>query len=126
MLRPSSLLVLLAVRYRTAAPVDVSRSSLLPIRCLFGSRVCYPADWPIAGAGLSPARKAAVIGCTGNYKDGFSIEGSATGTRLYNCIGVNNGLTTNEFDLWVDSGSASGFVSNYNVFWNSTSQPERP
>jgi hypothetical protein len=31
---------------------------------LLDSRVCYPADWSITGAGLSPARKAAVLGCT--------------------------------------------------------------
>jgi hypothetical protein len=37
---------------------------LLSIRNLLDSRVCYPADWSIAGAGLSPARKAAVLGCT--------------------------------------------------------------
>jgi parallel beta-helix repeat protein len=58
----------------------------------------------------------------GNYKDGFSIEGNSPGTQLYNCIGVNNGLTTNEFDLWVDLESSVGFVSDYNVFWNATSQ----
>jgi parallel beta-helix repeat protein len=59
----------------------------------------------------------------GNYKDGFSIEGNATGTVLHDCIAVDNGLTTNEFDLWVDSGSTQGFVSDDNLFWNSTSQP---
>ncbi len=59
----------------------------------------------------------------GNYKDGFSIEGSAKGTRVFDCIATDNGLTTGEFDLWVDAGSDSGFVSDYNIFWNSTSQP---
>src|SRR5262249_5717997 len=59
----------------------------------------------------------------GNYKDGFSIEGNASGTQLYNCIAIENGLTTNEFDLWVDEGSMPGFVSDYNIFWNSTKQP---
>ena len=59
----------------------------------------------------------------GNFKDGFSIEGTSPNTVLSNCIGVNNGLTTNESDLWVDASSAPGFVSNDNVFWNSTSQP---
>ena len=59
----------------------------------------------------------------GNFKDGFSIEGLATGTRLFNCIAVNNGVNTNEFNLWVDAGSAPGFVSDYNIFWNSTAQP---
>ena len=59
----------------------------------------------------------------GNFKDGFSIEGLATGTQLHNCIGANNGINTNEFDLWVDAGSVSGFVSDYNIFWNATAQP---
>ena len=59
----------------------------------------------------------------GNYKDGFSIEGNSSGTRLHDCIATDNGLTTNEFDLWVDDGSTPGFVSDYNLFWNSTRQP---
>ena len=59
----------------------------------------------------------------GNYKDGFSIEGNSPGTQIYNCIATDNGLTTNEFDLWVDLGSTPGFTSNYNLFWNSTRQP---
>ncbi|TMQ54939.1 MAG: PKD domain-containing protein [Candidatus Eisenbacteria bacterium] len=58
----------------------------------------------------------------GNYRDGFSIEGAANGTQLYDCIATDNGLTTNEFDLWVDGGSSTGFVSDYNIFWNSTQQ----
>jgi parallel beta-helix repeat protein len=58
----------------------------------------------------------------GNHMDGFSIEGGATGTQLHNCIAANNGLTTAEFDLWVEDTSVNGFVSNYNIFWNSTAQ----
>jgi hypothetical protein len=58
----------------------------------------------------------------GNHMDGFSIEGTATGTVVYNCIAVDNGLGTNEFDLWVNPASSVGFVSDYNIFWNSTSQ----
>jgi parallel beta-helix repeat protein len=58
----------------------------------------------------------------GNYKDGFSIEGTSPGQQLYDCIAVDNGLTTDEYDLWVDSSSSSGFASNDNIFWNSTSQ----
>ena len=54
----------------------------------------------------------------GNFKDGFSIEGNASGTQLHDCIATDNGLTTNEFDLWVDQGSSVGFVSDYNIFWN--------
>jgi hypothetical protein len=41
------------------------RSSLLPIRYLLSSRVCYPADWPIAGTGLAPVRKAALSAAQG-------------------------------------------------------------
>jgi parallel beta-helix repeat protein len=58
----------------------------------------------------------------GNHRDGFSIEGNATGTQLQNCIAVDNGLTTNRYDLWVDPTSVTGFVSDYNIFWNSTAQ----
>ncbi len=59
----------------------------------------------------------------GNYNDGFSIEGTSTGTRLYNCISIDNGLATAHSDLWVDSGSVPGFASNQNLFWNSTAAP---
>ena len=58
----------------------------------------------------------------GNHKDGFSIEGGSTGTRLYNCVSADNGLTTGEYDLWVSNDSKTGFESNDNLFWNSTSQ----
>ncbi|HXS81755.1 MAG TPA: PKD domain-containing protein, partial [Methylomirabilota bacterium] len=59
----------------------------------------------------------------GNFKDGFSVEGSSTGTRLFNCIAIENGVTTNEFDLWVDEASTTGLQSNDNVLWNSGPQP---
>jgi len=59
----------------------------------------------------------------GNYKDGFSIEGVSPNARLTNCIAIENGLTSDEFDLWVNDSSAVGFVSDYNIFWNSTAQP---
>ena len=58
----------------------------------------------------------------GNYKDGFSIEGSSPNTHVFNCIAINNGLTTDEFDIWVNNTSSVGFVSDYNILWNSTSQ----
>jgi Big-like domain-containing protein len=58
----------------------------------------------------------------GNYMDGFSIEGTSPNTHVYNCIAVNNGLNTDEFDLWVNATSLPGFVSDYNIFWNSTTQ----
>ena len=56
-----------------------------------------------------------------NYKDGFSIEGTSPKQQIYDCIAIDNGLTTSEFDLWVDSSSSSGFVSDFNIFWNSAS-----
>lgn len=59
----------------------------------------------------------------GNHMDGFSIEGSSSGVHLANCIAIDNGLTTNRFDLWVDGPSTTGFQSDYNIFWNSTAQP---
>ncbi|TMQ56084.1 MAG: PKD domain-containing protein [Candidatus Eisenbacteria bacterium] len=59
----------------------------------------------------------------GNFKDGFSIEGIAPNAKVYNCIAIDNGLTTNEFDLWVNDSSAAGFAGDYNIFWNSSSRP---
>ncbi len=58
----------------------------------------------------------------GNYKDGFSFEGSSPNASLFNCIAVDNGITTSEYNLWIDDTSMSGFQSNDNVIWNSTSQ----
>src|SRR5439155_5349096 len=58
-----------------------------------------------------------------NFKDGFSFEGNAPGSQVFDCIAVENGLTTGEYDLWVDGTSTSGFQSNDNIFWNSTAQP---
>lgn len=60
MLRPSSLLALLSVRDCFHSPQGRFHLSFPSIRYLLGSQVCYPADWPIAGAGLSPARRAAL------------------------------------------------------------------
>ena len=59
----------------------------------------------------------------GNFKRGFSNDGGVSNAVVYNCIGVDNGITTGEFDLWVDATSTSGFVSDYNLFWNSTTWP---
>ena len=56
----------------------------------------------------------------GNFKRGFSNDGSLSGAVIYNCIAVDNGITTGEFDLWVDPTSTLGFTSDYNIFWNST------
>jgi hypothetical protein len=59
----------------------------------------------------------------GNFKDGFSIEGGSTGTRVFNAIAIENGVTQNEYDLFVDSTSTAGLQSNDNVLWNSGPQP---
>ena len=59
----------------------------------------------------------------GNFNDGFSIEGDSSNTQLFNSISVNNGLTTGGFDLWVDQSSSTGFMSDFNIFWNSTGTP---
>jgi len=58
----------------------------------------------------------------GNFKDGFSFEGNSPGGSLYNSIAVDNGISSDEFDLWVDTESSVGFVSDRNIFWNSTAQ----
>jgi parallel beta-helix repeat protein len=59
----------------------------------------------------------------GNYRDGFSIEGRSPNTQIFNCIAVDNGIHSDEFNLWVSAGSTSGFTSDHNIFWNSTEQP---
>jgi len=58
-----------------------------------------------------------------NYKDGFSFEGNSAGNTIFDAIAVENGLTTNEADLWVDDSSMVAFQSDDNIFWNSTGQP---
>lgn len=57
-----------------------------------------------------------------NHTDGFSIEGDALGTSLYDCIAVDNGILAQGFDLYADTSSTAGLTSDYNIFWNSTSQ----
>jgi len=59
----------------------------------------------------------------GNFIDGFSFEGDSPGGQVFNCISVDNGLTQNGSDLWVDTNSSVGFASNNNLLWNSTPQP---
>ncbi len=58
----------------------------------------------------------------GNTEDGFSNEGNSPGGQMFDCVALDNGLTTNRFDLWVDAQSSVGFVSDFNIFWNSTVQ----
>jgi PKD repeat protein len=59
----------------------------------------------------------------GNFRDGFEAEGNSTGTVLHNCIATDNGLTSSQFDLDIDGTSTSGFQSDDNLFWNSTTRP---
>lgn len=60
----------------------------------------------------------------GNHVDGFSFEGNSPNNSVHNSIAVDNGLTTGGNDLWVDLNSSVGFVSDHNIFYNST--PETP
>jgi hypothetical protein len=53
----------------------------------------------------------------------MSIEGNSTGTQVYNCILMENGLSTGGFDLWLEGASMAGFASNYNILWNAGAQP---
>jgi hypothetical protein len=55
-----------------------------------------------------------------NVNDGFSIEDDVTNAYLRNNIGADNGLLTNGNDLWVDTTSAAGFSSDYDVFYRSS------
>ncbi len=58
-----------------------------------------------------------------NLRDGFSFEGASQNARVYNCIAVDNGITTNNSDLFVDPVAAAAFESDHNLFWNSTPTP---
>ena len=58
----------------------------------------------------------------GNMNDGISVEGGSTGTHNYDCISVNNGLTTGRFDVFVDPASTTGYASNFNLIWNANGQ----
>lgn len=57
-----------------------------------------------------------------NGTDGMSIEGASQNTSVFDCIAVDNGLAINGFDFYVDAASTAGMASDYNLFWNSTSQ----
>jgi parallel beta-helix repeat protein len=57
-----------------------------------------------------------------NGTDGISIEGSSQNTSVFDCISVDNCLPTSGFDFFVDANSTAGMTSDYNLFWNSTSQ----
>ncbi len=56
---------------------------------------------------------------SGNFNDGFSIEGHVTNAFVRNNIAAENSLFTGGNELWVDATSTAGFSSDYNVFWRS-------
>lgn len=58
----------------------------------------------------------------GNLDDGVSLKTNSTGTLFSGCIVVNNGLGRSAYDLYVDTTSTSGLVSDDNVIWNSNGQ----
>ncbi len=59
----------------------------------------------------------------GNHTEGFSVEGGATGTRIYNSISVNRALSPQSYCMFVDSASTAGFDADYNIYWNVADQP---
>ena len=58
----------------------------------------------------------------GNNRDGISVEGSSTGATLANNLLIDNGVNSNEFDLFVDASSMSGFSADYDVVYNHSAQ----
>jgi parallel beta-helix repeat protein len=58
-----------------------------------------------------------------NFKDGVSVEGTSTNVTLRDNVLVDNGITTNEYDLYLDDAAAAGFSSNRDLMWNSTAAP---
>jgi parallel beta-helix repeat protein len=59
----------------------------------------------------------------GNHTEGFSVEGGATGTKVYNCISLNRALAQETYCVFVDSSSTAGFDADYDIYWNIADQP---
>src|SRR4051794_17671336 len=59
----------------------------------------------------------------GNRRDGISVEGNSLRATLANNVLVDNGAATNEYDLYVDASSATGFSGDHDLAWNSTTTP---
>jgi parallel beta-helix repeat protein len=59
----------------------------------------------------------------GNHTEGFSVEGGATGTRIYNSISVNRALAPESYCMFVDSSSTAGFDADFDILWNIADQP---
>jgi parallel beta-helix repeat protein len=62
-----------------------------------------------------------VIGNTsyGNEKDGVSLEGASVNATIADNVFVDNGLTTKEFDVFVDAAAVSGTTLDLDLIWNS-------
>jgi parallel beta-helix repeat protein len=54
----------------------------------------------------------------GNQRDGVSVEGNSTDATLANNLLVDNGTSQTEYNLYVDSSSASGFSADYDMAYN--------
>lgn len=52
-----------------------------------------------------------------NTRDAFSVQGSSTGTRIFNCIAQNRGTNFGTYALMVDSSSTAGFDGDFNILW---------
>ena len=59
----------------------------------------------------------------GNATEGFSVEGAATGTHLYNNISVNRALAPESYCLYVDASSLPGLDADYEIYWNIADLP---
>jgi len=58
-----------------------------------------------------------------NHSEGFSAEGGSTGTRIYNCISVRSPIAPQTYAMFVDTSSTAGFDADYNILWDTASQP---
>ena len=59
----------------------------------------------------------------GNATEGFSVEGAATGTHLYNNISVNRALAPESYCLYVDASSLPGLDADHEIYWNIADLP---
>jgi len=59
----------------------------------------------------------------GNATEGFSVEGTSTGTHLYNNISVNRALAPESYCLYVDASSLPGLDADHDIYWNIADLP---
>jgi parallel beta-helix repeat protein len=60
---------------------------------------------------------------SGNFRCGFMVQNSSTGTAFNDCVAINNGLSSANPDFSVDASSSSQLQSDYNLFWNAGTAP---